>query len=249
MKNRTIFIVLVVLTILSLSCNLLTNKGIKLITPSNVIISENREVSGFTAIEFSTLGKVNIIQGDKESLNISGPDNLVPEVITEVRNGILIIRTKENLNINPLGSDNPLTFTIVAKELTSLSVSGAGDVQIETLSTPSFDITMSGAGKVQQNQITTDNINITLSGLGGIDISGQATQSTIDISGAGGVNAPDLKTQNANITISGLGSVTIWVTDQLTGNISGGGSISYYGNPQVNATSSGLGSYKSLGEK
>lgn len=249
MKSRNVFIALVFLVIFSISCNILTNTGVKVITPSNVIISENREVSGFTAIEFSTLGKVNIIQGDKESLNISGPDNLVPEVITEVRNGILIIRTKENLNINPLGSDNPLTFTIVAKELTSLSVSGAGDVQIETLSTPSFDITMSGAGKVQQNQITTDNINITLSGLGGIDISGQATQSTINISGAGGVNAPDLKTQNANITISGLGSVTIWVTDQLTGNISGGGSVSYYGNPQVNTTSSGLGSYKSLGEK
>jgi len=115
MKSRNVFIALVFLVILSISCNILTNTGVKVITPSNVIISENREVSGFTAIEFSTLGKVNIIQGDKESLNISGPDNLVPEVITEVRNGILIIRTKANLNINPLGSDNPLTFTIVAK--------------------------------------------------------------------------------------------------------------------------------------
>jgi hypothetical protein len=52
------------------------------ITPSNVIISENRDVSGFDAIEFSTFGKVNIMQGDTESLNISGPDNLVPLVST-----------------------------------------------------------------------------------------------------------------------------------------------------------------------
>lgn len=249
MKTRPIFISVVFLAILSVSCNLLTNTGTKLITPSNVIISENRDVSGFSAIEFSTFGKVNIMQGDKESLNISGPDNLVPEIIAEVRNGTLIIRNKENININPLGSDNPLTFTIVVKDLTSLAVSGAGDVQVETLSTPSMNIDMSGAGKVSQNQITTDNLKVTISGVGGIDIFGQATQTTIDISGAGGVNAPDLKTQTANITISGLGNVTIWVTDQLTGDISGGGSVSYYGDPQTSTTSTGLGTFKSLGSK
>ena len=112
-----------------------------------------------------------------------------------------------------------------------------------------MNIDMSGAGKVSQNQITTDNLKVTISGVGGIDIFGQATQTTIDISGAGGVNAPDLKTQTANITISGLGNVTIWVTDQLTGDISGGGSVSYYGDPQTSTTSTGLGTFKSLGSK
>jgi len=221
MKTRTIFIFLIFLTILLMSCNVLTNAGVKIINPSNVIISENRDVSGFNAIEFSTLGKINLMQGDKESLNISGPNNVVPEIVTEVKNGTLIIRTKENLNFTPLRNENPLTFTIVVKELTSLLVSGAGDIQMETLSTPSMDINLSGAGKVVQNQITADNLNITLSGVGGIDISGQATQATIDIS----------------------------VTDQLTGNISGGGNVSYYGEPQTNTTSTGLGTFKSLGSK
>jgi hypothetical protein len=249
MKTRPFFICLFFVALLLISCNLFTNEGIKIIIPSDVNISENREVSGFNAIEFSTMGKINIMQGDKESLNISGPDNVVPEIITEVRNATLIIRTNENINFNPLRSDNPLTFTIVVKELTSLTVSGAGGVQVETLSTPRMDINLSGAGMVQQNQVTTDILNINLSGLGGIEISGQATQTTIDISGAGGVNAPDLKTQTANITISGLGDVTIWVTDQLTGNISGGGSVSYYGNPQTNTTTTGVGTFKPLGEK
>ena len=71
----------------------------------------------------------------------------------------------------------------------------------------------------------------------------------IDISGAGSVNAPDLKIQTANITISGLGGATLWVTDQLTGDISGAGSVSYYGTPQTNTNSSGLGKFKSLGSK
>jgi PBP1b-binding outer membrane lipoprotein LpoB len=249
MKTRIIFISILIVSMLLAGCSVLTNAGVKVITPSNVNTSENRDVSGFNAIDFSTIGKINVMQGDKESLNISGPDNLVPEISTTVNNGTLIIKNKENITINPLNNENPLVFTIVVKDLTSLNLSGAGDVQIETLSTPSLDINMSGAGKVQQNQITTDNLKLIISGVGGIDITGQATQATIDISGAGSVNAPDLKIQTANVTISGLGGATVWVTDQLTGDISGAGSVSYYGTPQTNTTSSGLGSFKSLGSK
>jgi hypothetical protein len=231
------------------SCNVIPILGGKVITPSNVTTSENRDVSGFNTIDFSTYGKINIMQGDKESLNISGPDNLVPEISTTVNNGTLIIKTNEDITINPLNNDNPLVFTIVVQDLLGLKLSGAGDVQIETLSTPSLNINMSGAGKITQNQITTDGLFITLSGVGGIDITGKATQATIDISGAGSVNAPDLQIQTANVTISGLGGATVWVTDQLTGSISGAGSVSYYGSPQANTNSSGLGKFNSLGSK
>ena len=249
MKVRTIFVSLVILAMLLSGCGVLTNMGVRVITPSNTIISENRDVSGFSAIEFSTFGKINIIQGDKESLNISGPDNLVPEITTTVSNGTLTIKTKDNITVTSFNSTNLLTFTIVVKDLTSLAISGAGDVQVETLSTPSMDLSLSGAGKVQMNQLTTDSIKVNLSGAGGLEFSGSATQTTIDISGAGSVNAPDLKIKTANITISGLGSATLWVTDQLTGTISGAGSVSYYGSPQTNTNSSGLGQFKSMGSK
>lgn len=234
---------------LLVSCSVLSNAGVKVITPSKVNISENRDVSGFSAIDFSTIGKINLMQGDKESLNISGPDNLVPEISSVVSNGTLIIKTKENITISPLNNQNPLVFTIVVKDLTSFKISGAGDVQMETLSTPSLDINLSGAGNVVMNQLTTGSLNVTISGVGGLNASGVAPKLTIDISGAGNVNATDLKVQIANVTISGLGGATVWVTDQLTGTISGAGSVSYYGSPQTNTTSSGLGNFKSLGSK
>lgn len=249
MKTYTVIFMVILVAMLALGCNLSNVGNLNMITPSDVTISENREVSGFSAIDFRTFGKVNIMQGDTESLNISGPDNIVPRISTTVKNGTLVIETEGNLNIAPSGIQKPLVFTIVAKNLNALDVSGLGDVQIETLTTPNLTIDMSGAGKIVQNQITTDELVIDFSGLGGIDISGQATQATIDLSGAGNVNAPDLKIQNADVAISGLGGATLWVTEQLSGEISGGGSVSYYGNPQVNTSSTGLGSFKSLGAK
>ena len=249
MKTKTVLSFILLLSILSASCNLLTNAGVKVIAPSNNIISENRAVSGFKGIEFSTFGKVNIIQSDKESLNINGPDNLVSEISTSVNNGILVIKNKENFTVSSLNQKDILTFTIGFKELTSLNVSGAGDVQVETLSTTSMDVNMSGAGNVVMNQLTTGNFSINISGLGGLEVTGSATQATIDISGAGNVNAPDFKVHTANVTISGLGGATVWVTDSLTGDISGAGSVSYYGNPQTSTKATGLGTFKSLGSK
>ncbi len=249
MKIRTMFVSVIILSIVLSSCSVLSNAGVRVITPSKNIISENRNASGFTAIDFSTLGKINIIQGNVESLNISGPDNLVPEISTSVSNGTLIIKNKEKFTVTSLSSADVLTFTIVVKELTSLNVSGLGDIQVDATNTPSLDLTMSGAGKVQLNQFTTNILKVNLSGLGGLEATGSATQATIEISGAGSVTAPDLKVQTADITISGLGGATLWVTGQLTGDISGAGSVSYYGSPQTNTKSSGLGQFKSLGNK
>jgi hypothetical protein len=249
MKTRFIVITAVILSMILAGCSGLSTLGVRIITPSNVIISQNRDVSSFTAIEFSTFGKVNVIQGDVESLNINGPDNLVPEISTMVSNGTLVIKTTDNITIPATTNANVVTYTIVVKNLTSLVISGAGDVQIEALTTPNMKIAMSGAGSISQNQLTTDSLILALSGLGGINITGTATQTTIDISGAGSVNAPDLQVQTASVTISGLGSATLWVTSQLTGSISGAGSVSYYGNPQTNTNSTGLGKFTSLGSK
>jgi hypothetical protein len=249
MKTRTLIIPFILVSLLLVSCGLLTNFGVRVVTPSNNIISENRDVAGFSTIDFSTFGKVNVMQGDTETLNISGPDNLVAEIITTVSNGTLVIKTKDNITVSSLDSIHMLTFTLVVKDLTSVNISGAGDIQIETLSTPSMDLSMSGAGRVQMNQLTTDNLKVDLSGLGGLDISGSASQATIDISGAGNVNAPDLQIKTATVNISGLGGATVWVTEQLSGEISGAGGVSYYGSPQTSTTTSGLGQFKSLGSK
>jgi hypothetical protein len=244
-----IFSLLIAVMLVTTGCGIISNINARTITPSNVIMTETRDVSGFTSINMGSLGKVILSQGNSESLTISGSDNLVPLIKTTVSNGTLTIQTDENINVTSFTNDNMLTFTIGVKDLSSLTVSGLADVRMETLSTPKMDLTMSGAGKVQLNQLTADILNVNVSGLGSVDIAGEVGQATINLPGAGTVNAPDLKIKTANVTIPGLGNATLWVTDQLTGTISGAGTISYYGNPQTNINKTGLGSYKSLGNK
>ncbi len=247
-SSAKLFTFLLVLALLSSGCGLIKSAGVQVITPSNVMTSETLSVSGFNAIDFGTMGKVIITQGNTESLSISGSDNVVPLIKTTVSNKTLVINTEKNITFLTF-NENSLVITISVKDLSSLTVSGLGDIQMDALSTPSLIITMSGAGKLTLNKLTTDTLDVTLSGLGGVVVSGEAKQATIDLSGAGSVDAPDLKIQSANVTLPGLGSATLWVTDKLTGTISGAGSVSYYGNPQTTTNSTGLGSFKSLGNK
>lgn len=251
MKTRLVLFPLLIAVLLAIGCSVPIefNQDAETITPSDVIITEVREVSGFTGIEISTFGRVNISQGESESVSIQGSDNVVPVIRTTVRNGVLLIDTDENIYITGMNGSNVLTFTIVVKDLTSLTISGAADVEMNGLSTSNFKFTMSGAGQLGLDALNADSLDITLSGVGDVELSGEVTTAQIDIPGAGSVRASDLRIQTAEVTIAGLGGATVWVTDQLTGTISGGGSVSYYGNPQTNTSSTGLGKFTSMGDK
>ena len=221
----------------------------KSITPSDTIITDERTVSGFTGIDMRTFGRVVLTQGDTESVTLTGSDNVVPLVKTTVQDGILVIETeKTSIILNPT-KENVLTCDITVKDLKALTVSGAAEVEMESLTTSALAATMGGAGQIRLGQLAATSIEIKVSGVGNVEVAGESARATITISGAGNVNAPDLKCQTAEITISGLGNATVWVTDQLTGDIKGGGSVSYYGDPKTNTKTSGLGSFKALGSK
>ena len=223
--------------------------GGKAITPSDVNITETRDVSGFTSIEVRSFGKVTLTQGDSESLTVSGADNLVPLVTTTVSNGTLIIDTEPKVTIVGGLRDDLLTFDITVTDLRSLAVSGVAGITMDGLTTSALSIAMSGAGQAQLSTVSADSVDAVVSGVGSIQVSGKATGATVVISGAGDVNLGDLQCQTVDVTISGLGGATVWATDQLTGNISGAGNVKYYGTPQTNTSSSGAGSFQSEGAK
>lgn len=244
-----ILTVLLLASLVVAGCSALDLIQGKRVKPSDTIISETREASGFTGVEMGTFGRVVLIQGNIESVNVSGSDNLVPLVETNVRGGILYIEPKEDFYVTSFTEENMLTFTVSAREIDSVTISGVGDLEMESLTTPGLTVTVSGGGYMRLNQLATDDLTIVLSGMGTVELSGEARQARVDLSGTGDVNAPDLRIETANVTLSGMGGATLWVTEALTGEISGAGGVSYYGNAQTNVQTSGVGEFKPLGTR
>lgn len=248
-KIVKILCILLLVSLVVVGCSAFDLIQGKRVKPSNTIISETWQVSGFNGIDVGTYGKVVVSQGDAETMIVSGSDNLVRLVEANIEDGILSIEAKEEFFVTSSTEENMLTFTIVAKEIDTVTISGIGELELESLITPRLNVSVSGGGNVIINQLTTDDLRIVLSGLGTVQIAGTAKQAMIELSGTGSIDSPDLKIHTAEVTLSGIGGAKLWVTDHLTGDISGTGGVSYFGNPQTNVQTSGLGEFRSLGTK
>jgi hypothetical protein len=243
MKKATIIASLLLVLMLS-SCGLPVR--LTEVRGSGNIQTETRYVSGFQSVELSGIGTLNIVQGDKESLEITTDDNLLEYIQSEVSGRRLMLGTQEYINLQPT---NDVVYQLTVTDLNSVVTSGLGDVRMSSLETGDLQLVISGAGNITIDDLTADNVDLGISGLGNVELSGRISQQDVKISGAGNYKAKDLFSRVANIKISGTGSSTVWAADKLTVELSGMGSVDYYGDPILNMDISGMGKVNSLGSR
>ncbi len=260
--KKYLVIPLLVILILGLSaCSILPR------VEPGIQITETRDVSEFHAIVFDAAGRMMITQGDTESLTIEAGRNIMPHILSEVKDGVLVIRMDEprwNMAI-----PKPVQYMLVVKELDDIAISGAGDIKLEDLESSSMEIDLSGAGNFEVGSLIADSLDISLSGAGNIDISdlnvasldatlsgagnfslaGVAPDQTALLAGLGSYQAGDLESARVTVEVAGASGATVWATESLKVIISGAGSVEYYGSPQVSQDVNGVGSVRSLGNK
>ena len=215
---------------------------------SGEIRSEERQVAEFDSIEIHYPADVTIQQGESQSVTLEVEDNLLPQLITEVRNGTLHFENSERnwqKRVNPTKS---VRVTITVVDLNRIQFPSAGKIDVVGLETDSLEISVSGAGKVTLTELDAGNLDFNLSGAGNIYADGVTQKLQLRISGFGKFNGEGLQSQDAEIRISGAGSATVRVENELDANISGTGSIYYYGNPEISESISGVGSVNKIGE-
>ena len=187
---------------------------------SGVSTTEERTVGGFTAIDVSGACDVNVSCGKSTALVITGDDNIVPLIKTEVKNGTLYI-----MHEGSISPKTKLVITVATPDLRSVSSSGACDVVVDNISNESFAVDVSGAGSVEAK--------------------GNTGTLTIDVSGATDVITKDLQAKKVEIDVSGASNAEVFASDELRADVSGVGNITYHGNPSViNQNVSGVGSIK-----
>jgi len=217
-----------------------------LVRGSGDLITETRQVSNFDSIELNGVGEVIITQGGGESLSIETDDNVMKYLKVVVENGTLKLGFEEGFKpITP----TRLVFAVGVDDLTSMTISGSGDIEAETLETDRLDVTVSGSGDVRIAALTTGDVRTDISGSGEVSLAGDASAQDVTISGSGKYLSGDLCSESVKMNVSGSGDATVCATETLDTNISGSGSVNYYGKPSINSSGSGSGTLNSLGEK
>ena len=214
---------------------------------SEHIVSENRDVSGVTAVRLMTSGDLTIEQGAQESLTIEADDNLLPELTSDVVGGTLEL-SMHSPGISNL--HNPIRYHLVVKKINGLTLMGSGDITAAALNGDTVTITSMGSGDIKIAQLTAKSLNVVIDGSGDVNASaGTANDANVHANGSGNFTAGNLQIGKAAFSVLGSGDSETWVTNELNVNTLGSGDVRYFGKPTIQQSTLGSGDIISLGNK
>ncbi|MBP93696.1 MAG: DUF2807 domain-containing protein [Flavobacteriaceae bacterium] len=236
MKNHVLL--LAILLTSAISC---AQFGKKVSGNGNVITIE-RTTDDYEGIGCAGPFDYILVAGTEGKLKIEGEENLLQYVITEVKNGKLIVKTENNINLKT-SSGKTIKVTIPFKDIDQVSLAGSGDLYTnDPINADEFEVDLAGSGDVSLD-IVANKIESHLAGSGDITLNGKTTDLEITISGSGDYSCYGLEADNTEVTISGSGDVEVVSNAYLKVRVSGSGDVTYKGNPAKEDTKvSGSGS-------
>lgn len=185
---------------------------------SGVVKDETREIDSFEALNAGGFYFITVECGKEPSLEITGDDNIIPLIATEVRGNTLHIWNRKSVS-----PKQRIKIMVTTRNLSSIDASGASSISVKNIDNSTFEVNASGAGKLK--------------------LAGQAGDLRMILSGAVNIDATRLKAEDVDVQISGASNADVYAVESLRAEISGVGNIDYYGTPKtVKRRISGLGS-------
>ncbi len=200
--------------------------------------TEARAVGEFEAISVAGSFDVTVRQVATETVEVSADDNLLPliETVVETTSAgrTLVLRFKRGENVYPRGR---VTVAVDVVKLSSLAITGSGDMQVGALRTPALKLSIAGSGDARLQGLATDSFEIRIAGSGDVHADGSARQLRLNIAGSGNAALGDLAADDVGVSISGSGDAKVNAARALNVSVAGSGDVVYTGSPTTLKTS------------
>jgi hypothetical protein len=193
---------------------------------NGTIKQESRTVGEFRAVTVAGGILAMATLGEKGSLKIEADENLLALVETQVKDGVLVIRTRESVR-----PSKPIKATIVATKLESAEASGGSRLSTMASAGRQFAARASGGADVVVEGIAVDEAVADASGGATVKLAGKAKKLTAHSSGGAKVQAYELPVEAAQAESSGGARVELAASNEVGGHASGGASIHVKGEP------------------
>lgn len=213
MRKFTLLVGVLTLLAIATGCH---HRRASEISGSGKRVTEKRNIGSFTAISTEGAFVIEVTCQKEPSLEVEGDDNVLPFVTAEISNNVLRLSNSKGYSVN-----EPVKFKISVPNLESLSVSGGGKINVNSMNNESFELESSGAPVIV--------------------VSGATKVINIDSSGAGQIDTHNLRASRARVDAKGATKIEVDVAEQLDVEISGPSSVIYQGDPVVNKTVNGPG--------
>jgi hypothetical protein len=203
------------------------------------VVTQTVQIDPFSGIDNRISADVYIKQASVQSVEISAQQNIIDHIKLTVNDGIWSIKFDKN----NVGHFEPINIYISIPTLSSLDVSGSGNVYMENTfdSCGRVDMNVSGSGNIDAYLNSASKVYASISGSGNINLNGSSPDQDISISGSGNVHAFPFHTQQTVVSISGSGMCEVTADSTLNVSISGSGDVYYKSHPGITSNISGSG--------
>ncbi|HSF44415.1 MAG TPA: head GIN domain-containing protein [Chitinophagaceae bacterium] len=183
-------------------------------------LTETRIVPQFSSVETHYDIRANIIQGTTQEIKVTGYENLLAILETEVENGVL--RLKYNNRYNTIRNGN-VVVNITVPAISKATIHGSNNIEVSGFQAlQGFEGLIHGSGNIKVSNSTSELAKLLIYGSGRID-------------------AQELQTKRTEASIFGSGNISVTVSEQLEAKIYGSGNVNYWGNPSVQTEMQGSG--------
>jgi hypothetical protein len=205
---------------------------------------EERKVETFTSIDLSISANVFITQENTQKVVVEASENDLKEVVTEVKNGHLKIKTESwHSHLREVN------VYISMASLEGIGLSGSGNIVADgDLKVGNLGLAISGSGNIKFPKLTASKIEASISGSGDILIAGPGKAESLEThtSGSGNFNAENFEVGTAEISISGSGNARVNASGHISAHVSGSGDVYYKGNATADIKISGSGKARKI---
>ncbi|HUM48215.1 MAG TPA: head GIN domain-containing protein [Chitinophagales bacterium] len=195
------------------------------------ITTQTRNLGDYSGIALNVPATLSVSQSSKFSFRMEGRQELLDQVITEVKNSELVIKFRDN---KWKGSgESTLRIFIELPAISGLEINGSGDIAALTdITTKNLGLVVNGSGDITMKKIIATTITAEINGSGSIlNIAGNADNVTFAVNGSGDINADNLQSKKVSASATGSGDIAAGAAETLDINIAGSGDIFYKGNP------------------
>jgi hypothetical protein len=171
--------------------------------------TQTRDVGEFHAIELdsSTPIAIDVQVGPAIHVEISGDADVVARIETRVRDGRLVVGTRDELH-----PQTKTRVTMTVPRLDALAITGIGAIDATGVAAPSFAVSIGGTGSIK--------------------LAGVSSGAAYQIGGTGDIDAKDLSLKTASVAMEGTGHLALTASDAVQIAVEGVGNVEVFGHPK-----------------
>ncbi len=202
-----------------------------------------REIGGFDQIELRDYIQYELYDSSAYMIELRGPRNLLPDIVTEINNGKLLIKNNNTCNF-VRSFKKRLVVRIYSPQFHNIQNFSTGDItSINTINGDLFKIeNRNAAGNITLSLITDTVVIASHTGVADVTLKGTCDELYLFNQGVGKLDAREIIASQSFVNNSSVNDVWVYAQNYLYAYIKYSGNIFYRGSPtQIDRTINGSG--------